>query len=163
VSDDLPNGGGKELRAPRAKVPEALNPGRRRNMQANKRRDTGPERAIRSALHALGYRFRVDYPIDLGTVRVRPDIVFPRKRISIFVDGCFWHDCPNHGRLPSINQEYWSPKLGRTVERDLENTTALEKAGWTVIRLWEHEQTIDAISGIMAAIQIVDERLASMP
>lgn len=160
---DSANGRAEGFPAPRIGVPAALNPGRRRNMQANRRRDTGPEKAIRSAIHALGYRFRVDFPVELGAVRVRPDIVFPRKKIAIFVDGCFWHGCPEHGRSPSINREYWTPKLRRNIERDLENTAALASSGWTVIRIWEHERTEDAVSRIVSAVQIVAERLAAMP
>src|SRR5690606_1938919 len=73
------------------RVPTASSSGRRRNMQANRRRDTKPERALRSALHRAGFRYRVDYRIDLPGGRVRPDIVFTRNRIAAFVDGCFWH------------------------------------------------------------------------
>ena len=84
MSNDDSADGRDGFRSPRVAVPAALNPGRRRNLQANRRRDTSPERAIRSALHARGYRFRVDCPVDLGTAKVRPDIIFPRKKISVF-------------------------------------------------------------------------------
>lgn len=126
---------------------------RRRNMQANRRRDTGPELALRSALHAAGLRYRCDLRVDLPDGRrVRPDIVFTRKRIAIFVDGCFWHSCPEHGRMPAANTAYWSPKLERTQERDRDNTHALEAAGWTVIRLWEHQAVAEGLRLVLSSV-----------
>jgi DNA mismatch endonuclease (patch repair protein) len=69
----------------------------------------------------------------------RPDFVFRKQRLAIFVDGCFWHGCPQHGRKPTSNQNYWIPKLRRNRQRDLEAKRALTKAGWLVLRFWEHE------------------------
>jgi DNA mismatch endonuclease (patch repair protein) len=132
--------------------PKPLSEGRSRNMRANRRADTKPETALRSALHAQGYRFRKDYRLDLPGRRVRPDIVFTARRVAVFVDGCFWHCCPQHGRQPSINEWYWSPKLQRNVERDRAADTALAAAGWTVVRVWEHEQLSDAVAAVRAAI-----------
>jgi DNA mismatch endonuclease (patch repair protein) len=114
-------------------------------MQANRRTDTKPEVRLRAALHRRGHRFRKDLRVDLDGARVRPDIVFTRKRIAVFVDGCFWHLCPLHGRQPKVNDWYWGPKLRRTVERDLAATAALQAAGWAVLRLWEHEPIDDAV------------------
>lgn len=114
-------------------------PGRSRNMAAIRRRDTKPEVMLRSALHRLGYRFRRDYPIRVDGRLIRPDVAFTKHRIAIFVDGCFWHCCPEHGRQPSVNGNYWSPKLRGNVERDRLQTAALQTAGWCVVRLWEHE------------------------
>ena len=133
-------------------IPQASSAGRRRNMQANRRRDTRPELALRSALHRAGYRYRCDLRIDLPEGRVRPDIVFTRKRVAVFVDGCFWHSCPEHGSRPSVNQSYWSPKLARTVERDARNTRSLEDAGWTVIRIWEHEDLDRSVERVVDAL-----------
>jgi len=127
--------------------------GRRRNMQANRRRDTKPEKAIRSLLHARGLRYRCDFRIDVPSGRVRPDIVFTRRRIAVFVDGCFWHSCPAHGAPPRTNARYWVPKLARNVQRDLRNTEALTSAGWTVIRIWEHEDAFVASSQIEAIVR----------
>ena len=79
-------------------------------MQANRRRDTGPERALRSELHRRGLRFRVDHPVRTGGHTVRPDIVFSRARVAVYVDGCFWHSCPLHATLPKSNAAYWTPK-----------------------------------------------------
>lgn len=110
-------------------------------MAAIRRRDTAPERQIRSLLHARGMRFRVDYPIRTLDARpIRPDIVFPRQRIAIFVDGCYWHGCPDHGtRTGSANASYWGPKIARNQERDAEHTAMLVSAGWSVLRYWEHD------------------------
>jgi len=69
----------------------------------------------------------------------RPDFVFPRARVAVFVDGCFWHGCPKHGRNPASNREYWLPKLARNRARDIAITKALRRAGWRVLRLWEHD------------------------
>lgn len=111
-------------------------------MRANRRRDTGPERAVRSLLHARGLRYRVDLPIRVDARRpVRPDLVFTRLGICCFIDGCWWHGCPEHGRRrTSSNDEYWSAKIARNIERDTEQQTALEAVGWTVLRFWEHEE-----------------------
>ena len=128
--------------------PAPLDAGRSRNMQANRRRDTKPEVALRSALHARGHRFRKDLRLDLGATKVRPDIVFTRRRVAVFVDGCFWHVCPWHGRQPTTNEWYWSPKLQRNVDRDRRANEALTAAGWTVVRVWEHEAVRDAVAAI---------------
>ncbi|MBB4766692.1 very short patch repair endonuclease [Amorphoplanes digitatis] len=132
--------------------PRPLNEGRSRNMQANRRTDTKPEVRLRAALHKLGYRFRKDLRVDLDGARVRPDIAFTRKRIAVFVDGCFWHLCPEHGRKPKVNDWYWGPKLQRTVERDLAATAALQAAGWTVVRVWEHVPVDTAVEEVERAI-----------
>lgn len=121
-------------------------PGRRRNMQAIRRRDTRPELALRKALHAAGYRYRCDYRIDVAGGRARPDIAFTRPRLAVFVDGCFWHSCPEHGRTPQANTDYWARKLERNRSRDQANTRALQAAGWLVLRIWEHTDVSDAVA-----------------
>lgn len=137
---------------PKAKQPYPYpsTPGRSANMKANRRTDTKPELALRKALHALGYRYRKDLRLDLtGGVRVRPDIVFTARRVAVFVDGCFWHCCPDHGSQPASNTWYWEPKLRRNVERDRTADSALDQAGWTVIRLWEHESLDEAVAAVV--------------
>lgn len=133
----------------------ASSPGRRRVMQANRSRDTGPEMAVRRLLHGLGFRFRVDAQ-PVRDVRRRADIVFGPAKVAVFVDGCFWHRCPDHGSIPATNADYWIPKLERNVERDRETTILLKQAGWRVIRVWEH-QAPDAAARRIAAV--VDKRL----
>jgi len=108
-------------------------------MRRNPRRDTGPEIALRSELHRRGLRFRKDLPIRLAERVVRPDVVFPRARLAVFIDGCFWHRCPLHGTQPRANTAYWRPKLERNVVRDRAVDVALTDAGWVVVRAWEHE------------------------
>ena len=127
--------------------------GRRRNMQAIRSRDTGPEVAVRRLLHARGLRYRIHYA-PLASLRRRADIVFTRRQIAVFIDGCFWHACPEHGHAVRINSGYWSPKLLRNVERDRDTDTALAAAGWTVLRFWEHlppEQVAQEIADVVAA------------
>lgn len=107
-------------------------------MKGNKGRDTQPELAVRSALHSMGLRFRKNAR-PLADLRCTADIVFPTERVAVFIDGCFWHGCPEHGRVPKTNSTYWSEKLERNALRDKRNETALEEAGWVVLRYWEHD------------------------
>jgi DNA mismatch endonuclease (patch repair protein) len=121
-------------------------------MRANRRADTQPELALRSLLHRHGYRFRKDYRIRVGTLSVRPDVVFSRPKVCVFVDGCFWHRCPEHGTTPKANASYWIPKLAANVERDEAVSTALTEAGWRVIRIWEHVPPDAAAGLVMQAV-----------
>ena len=123
-------------------------PGRSRNMRAIKRTGTRPEIAVRSELHRAGYRFRKDYVLRLPTMTVRPDIVFTKRKVAVFVDGCFWHVCPIHGRIPTVNDTYWRPKLLRNVERDRLADQALLAEGWRVVSVWEHVDLHEAIREI---------------
>jgi DNA mismatch endonuclease (patch repair protein) len=118
-------------------------------MRGNRRRDTGPELALRKLLHAQGLRYRVDAPIRTARRLVRPDVVFTRRKLAVFVDGCFWHQCPEHGTRPKDPTGYWTPKLQRNVERDLETTAALQDEGWIVLRIWEHVPALDAASAVV--------------
>ncbi|MFI7114782.1 very short patch repair endonuclease [Nonomuraea sp. NPDC050227] len=136
----------------RGLYPAPLNEGRSRNMQANRRANTKPEVVLRSALHRLGYRYRKDLRLDLGKLKVRPDIVFTARKVAVFVDGCFWHVCPEHGRRPTTNEWYWTPKLRRNMERDQAVNEALRSAGWRVVRLWEHEALTAAVEAVIAAV-----------
>ena len=118
--------------------PTPSSPTVRRVMQGNRGKDTAPELAIRAALHARGLRF-FKHRRPLPGLSCEADIVFPTTRIAVFVDGCFWHGCPEHGRRPATNREYWTTKIERNVARDRRNDQALRSEGWTVIRVWEHE------------------------
>jgi len=120
-------------------------------MLANRRRDTGPELALRRELHRRGLRFRVDHP-PLRSLRCRADIVFTRQQIAVFVDGCFWHACPHHGNLPKANRDWWRAKLEVNVARDRRNDRALLDAGWHVIRVWEHEPTASAADRVCTEV-----------
>lgn len=116
------------------------------------RRDTKPERDLRTLLHRSGLRYRVDYRLGSGRSAPRPDIAFPRQKIAVFVDGCFWHQCPEHGVIPVTNRDFWEPKLLANVERDQRQTAGLEREGWLVIRVWEHEAPEEAAERIRQAV-----------
>jgi DNA mismatch endonuclease (patch repair protein) len=124
-------------------------------MRANRKADTGPERRLRSEMHQLGLRYRVGVSLLAGAARVRPDVVFTRAAVVLFVDGCYWHSCPEHGTSPRSNAAYWLPKLARNVERDRDNDAALAAAGWRVVRVWEHE---DPILTAVAVAELVKRR-----
>jgi DNA mismatch endonuclease (patch repair protein) len=120
--------------------------------KGNRRTDTKPEVRIRSELHRRGLRFRKDFPIQIDGRKVRPDIVFTRARVAVFVDGCFWHGCLEHQHIPKSNRDYWLPKLQRNIERDRQADEVLHHAGWTVLRAWEHEDvgaTADRICAVL--------------
>jgi len=121
-------------------------------MRGNRRRDAGPEIRIRRALHGAGLRYRVDLPVVTPTGRVRVDVAFTRSNVAVFVDGCYWHGCPRHGTQPRANSEYWRAKLERNQERDQRNDRGLAEAGWRVVRIWEHEDSAQAIARIADAL-----------
>lgn len=122
-------------------------------MEANRRTDTSPELALRSELHRRGLRFRKDVRIAVDGGRVRPDIVFTRARVAVFVDGCFWHRCPTHALDPKSNAAYWQAKFSANVARDRRNDAALASAAWHVIRVWEHEDPTVAAERIAAVVE----------
>ena len=107
-------------------------------MRGNRGRDTGPEMRVRRLLHAAGLRYRVNYR-PLASNRATADIVFTRAKVAVFIDGCFWHGCPEHHRPAKTNEWFWRTKVDATKERDHRTTEALLAAGWTVVRVWEHE------------------------
>ena len=119
-------------------------------MSRQLRRDTAPELALRSALHARGLRFRVEFPIP-GLPRRSIDIAFTRVRIAVFVHGCFWHGCSEHGTQPKANSAWWQAKLARNVQRDVETSTHLRARGWQTLTVWEHEDLDAAVERIIAA------------
>jgi DNA mismatch endonuclease, patch repair protein len=123
----------------------------RRIMQGNKGRDTSPEVALRSALHKKGLRFR-KHRRPLKSLRCDADLVFAREKVAVFIDGCFWHGCPQHGRRPKANAPYWRAKIDRNQARDARNDAVLRAAGWRVIRAWEHESTTVVAGRVVQAI-----------
>ena len=158
-SDDSADGGAPFERsvvvAPGVRVPypEPTSEAASAVGRANRRRDTRCEVALRSALHRRGLRFRKDHPIVAGDVRVRPDVVFTRAKVAVFVDGCFWHGCPDHCHLPKRNLDYWLPKLDANRARDERVTAALRSAGWRVVRVWEHEPPDAAAAAIATLVR----------
>ncbi len=124
-------------------------------MSAVKRRDNGPELAVRRLLHARGLRYRVAWPIP-GQRRRTIDIAFTKRRLAVFIDGCFWHSCPVHGTMPKANQQWWRDKLGVNQARDRASTDQLESMGWTVLRFWEHEspeQIVEVIAECVGGLR----------
>jgi DNA mismatch endonuclease (patch repair protein) len=121
-------------------------------MRAIRRADTEPELAVRRILHGQGYRYRVDLRLDLSGGRTRPDIVFTRHKVAVFIDSCFFHCCPEHGRTPAANVAYWAPKLARNVARDREADALLESNGWLVLRAWTHESPEAVAERVVAAL-----------
>lgn len=123
-------------------------------MQANRGRDTGPELKLRRLLHAAGFRYRVDWPMP-GDRRRRIDIAFPRRKIAVFVDGCFWHRCAAHYVSPKANADFWDVKIRGNADRDARTTAQLTSAGWLVLRFWEHENPQEMAERIAAALRDV--------
>ena len=118
-----------------------------RRMSRQRTRDTGPEMFLRRELHRRGLRYRVDAALP-GLPRRRADVLFNRARVAVFVDGCFWHGCPDHKTTPAANGAWWAAKLARNVERDRHTDAHLRSLGWTVLRFWEHEDIEHAATDI---------------
>lgn len=133
-------------------APKASSRSIRTRMKQVKRRDTGPETALRSLLHRAGHRFRVDCSPVVG-IRSRADIVFRGARVAVFVDGCFWHGCPQHGTWPKSNAAFWREKIESNRRRDAETTACLRRLGWRVVRVWEHETVEKAAARVQAALR----------
>ena len=140
--------------------PEASSESALRRMQAAKTKNTAPEIALRSLIYHQGFHYRIDAR-PLKEFNRRADIVFRSAKVAIFVDGCFWHGCPIHATQAKSNAEFWSFKIKQNRERDVDTTKHLEKAGWKVIRVWEHENPVKAsekICGIIKKRQIVKKQ-----
>jgi DNA mismatch endonuclease (patch repair protein) len=130
----------------------ASSPAVRASMQGNRSRDTKPELKLRRTLHAMGMRYFVNRR-PVRELRRTADVVFPTERVAVFVDGCFWHGCPEHHSLAKTNADYWKQKVDGNRARDIETTIALEARGWTVLRIWEHDaaEAADRVIAVVAA------------
>lgn len=124
-------------------------------------RDTAPEMRLRRTLHALGLRYRV-HVRPLPELRRTADIVFAGPKVAVFVDGCFWHSCPEHGTEPSSNKAWWAEKLAKNVKRDADTDSRLAAAGWLVVRVWEHEDPAEASARVADSIRSRRASWASM-
>ncbi len=120
-------------------------------MGSVRKRDNGPEMAVRRLLHAAGLRYRVAWPVP-GQRRRTIDIAFTRARVAVFIDGCFWHGCPVHGTSPTANAAWWVDKIATNQARDADVTAQLDAMGWTVMRFWEHELPSDVVTRIVAVL-----------
>lgn len=121
-------------------------------MLANGRRDTKPEMAVRRAVHSRGLRYVVDAR-PLPWLNRRADLVFTRARVAVFVDGCYWHGCPEHGTKARANADYWAPKIAGNIARDRDTDRRLAAAGWAVVRAWEHEDPDDVALAVVTAVR----------
>jgi DNA mismatch endonuclease (patch repair protein) len=131
----------------------ASSPGNRRSMLGNRGKDTSPELAVRRLLHRSGLRYRVDVrPIQ--QLRRKADVVFTRQKIAVFIDGCFWHACPEHFAWPKSNIEYWQKKIGGNKARDIETSAELESQGWTVLRYWSHDAPEAIARDVQRAVEL---------
>jgi DNA mismatch endonuclease, patch repair protein len=142
-------------------MPDASTDAVSRQMSAQRRRDTACERALRSTLHRQGLRFFV-HRRPLPGLRREADLVFPKVMVAVFVDGCFWHGCPQHGTWPKANADWWRAKIERNRERDADTDRRLQQSGWTAIRIWEHEDPLDAADRVKAAIATATDRAKSI-
>ncbi len=125
-------------------------------MVACRNRDTSPEKAVRSVVHALGLRFRVAAR-PLPELRRTADLVFRRARVAVHIDGCWWHGCPEHSKPAQTNEGYWHPKIAGNKARDADTDQRLAEAGWISLRFWEHDDS-DEVAAEIA--EVVRQRLA---
>lgn len=138
-------------------MPEPRDGHIRDRMRSQKTSGTKPETAVRSLLHGMGLRYRVDYRPE-PDVRTRPDIVFTRRRVAIYVDGCFWHGCPDHFIPPKNNEEWWAAKIWSNKSRDAKHRAALRDRGWTVAAYWEHESPQAIAEAVRIMVASVEPR-----
>lgn len=124
----------------------------RLRMSRQRSRDTNPERVLRSLLHRRGLRYRL-HRRPVAGLRRQADLVFPGARVAVFVDGCFWHCCPDHATSPKANGAWWAAKLARNVERDRDTDRRLAEASWHVVRVWEHEDPAVAADRVAAVVK----------
>lgn len=147
----LPGGHPRTTRLTAKNRPQASSASVRRRMQVTRRRDTPGETALRRELCALGIRYRVDVPLP-GTRR-RADVAFLKLKIAVFIDGCFWHGCPEHGTWPKTNADWWRSKIETNKRRDRDTDRALLLSGWRVLRFWEHEDSTLAAQRVAALVR----------
>lgn len=133
-------------------TPWASSEAARKSMQGNRGRDTAAELAVRRLVHAQGLRYRVNARPE-PDLRRTADLLFTRARVAVFVDGCYWHGCPEHFKMPGTNRDYWQGKIGRNRLRDAETTELLEARGWLVLRFWEHENPSAVAERVVRAVR----------
>lgn len=121
-------------------------------MTRQRRRDTQPELLLRRRLHAYGLRYRIDAVVT-GLPRRRVDVLFPGAKVAVLVDGCFWHGCPLHSTVPKTNQDWWVHKISDNVGRDRSTDDRLTELGWTVVRVWEHDDPDAAAAEIAQVVR----------
>ena len=120
-------------------------------------KNTLPELMLRRAIWAAGCRYRLH-----SNLPGRPDIMFSAARLVVFIDGCFWHACPQHGRRPRTNQSYWNSKIARNIRRDIRINAELSRSGWKVARFWEHEVKADPSKVAKKIVRLLDRSLHTL-
>lgn len=145
----------------RSNPPTPLDAATSARLKRQARASTKPELALRRELHRRGLRYRVNHPELPG----RPDIALTRAKVAVFVDGCFWHRCPEHGTTPRNNRDWWLAKLDRNVTRDRAKDTALAEMGWIVVHVWEHETVAEAAERVESAwrLRVTSRSAGSRP
>lgn len=121
-------------------------------MQSVRQKNTSAEFALRRELHARGLRYRVQVPVLTKPRRVA-DVAFSGLRVAVFVDGCFWHGCPQHATWPKANADFWRSKILANKERDLDTDRRLREDGWVVVRAWAHEAPSAVASRVVSAVR----------
>ena len=158
--DGRPASNDRIRRAESLLVSFASTPGVRSRMQVQRTRDTSPELAVRRLLHAAGLRYRVDRA-PVNWLRRRADIVFGPAKVAVYIDGCFWHGCPDHSRPDTkANPGYWSEKMARNRARDADTDAKLAEAGWVVVRAWEHEDPGEVAGRVASLVRERTGRLS---
>jgi DNA mismatch endonuclease (patch repair protein) len=141
---------------------QSSSPEASRRMAKARQKSTGAEVAVRRGLYRRGLRYRVDFEV-LKKPRRFADIAFPSRRIAVFVDGCFWHGCPEHATRPKQNAEFWRQKIEANRLRDADTNSRLFNSGWTVLRFWEHQSPIDAAETIAQTVTKAKARRCTSP
>ncbi|WP_280723294.1 very short patch repair endonuclease [Kitasatospora sp. MAA4] len=136
----------------------ASSPATRKSMVGNKGRDTKPELRLRSLLHRAGLRYRVSAR-PIPSLRRTADVVFPKAKVAVFVDGCYWHGCPEHRSVPATNRDFWVEKIKDTKARDAETVRLLENSGWKVLRFWEHTPPGEAAQLVIDEVAAARKRI----
>jgi DNA mismatch endonuclease, patch repair protein len=132
-------------------TPQPKDPATSQRLSRVRQRDTALEKALRCELHRRGMRFRVQARLIPG-LRRTADIVFRSARVAVFVDGCFWHCCPEHATYPKNNADWWRAKLEANVARDRDTDQRLRKLGWLSVRIWEHESVESAVERVATVV-----------
>lgn len=143
------------------RAPGASSPAVAKRMRSTPCRDSRPEIELRRRVHAAGLRYRVDVQ-PLRDLRRRADLVFPVERVAVFLDGCFWHGCPQHFSCPRANGRWWQAKIETTRLRDADTGMKLRAEGWLVLRFWEHESPIEAAASVVTSVK-ARRRAADLP
>lgn len=149
---------GHDRLVPAASSPEALE-----RMHRQRRTGTKPEVELRRLLHARRLRYRVDAPLPVPGRRRRADVLFSAAKVAVFVDGCFWHSCPIHATKPKANAEWWASKLATNVARDRDTDRRMVEIGWTVVRIWEHEDPVGAADKVYRIVHGQSARSSMSP